>query len=955
MGILSGRESEGPVLRSGPMRPSQLPRLVLAGTVVSFVSAPSAPAASFPPELRFRTVETARVAVHYHQGLERQARQAATLATRILEAHETRYGHRVGKVQVVLADVDDDPNGFASPLPFPLVHLRAVAPSGADELGNYESWLRVLLTHELAHVVHLDLARGAPSFGRKVFGRAPFLFLNASTPTWMIEGLATYEETEGTGFGRGRNPDSQMVLRMAALDDDFPREDRPVLGLDSWPSGQAAYLFGEAFLRDLTRRFGADTLPRLAQVHAGRPVPYLDDLTAKSVTGSSFHTLWREWAAASRRQFEAIAEGRRQRGLTPLTSLTRAGVRQVGPRFSPDGSAVAYTSKTLTRFREIRLVGADGKGDHAVVMRNGGTGLAWTPDGRFLVYDEPDVHRAFRTRSDLRVVEVATGRVRRLTRGERAREPDVAPDGRTVVFVRLTAEKSELAVVGLDGSALREITRSGPGVQWSHPRWSPTGDRLVAARYSPGGLLDVVLVDPSSEQVSPLTLDRAKDVEPTFTPDGSHVVFRSDRDGISNLYAVRLEDRSLLRLTNVLGGAFLPDVAPDGRSVAFANYSSRGYDVVTTSLDLQGAPLAPPLSDEHPETEETPQAVSTPDRTYRAFPVALPRFWSPYLDTASRETRVGVATAGADPLLRHIYGATAYRGSETSAWSTRVYYQYDRFFPTFLLALQDQHDPGRNEAVIRGRELTLRASVPLHRTLRSAQTVSMAWRRVRETDTTSDDPFDLGGVEVAWAWTSAKKYPFSISPVDGSRLRVALLKEDPALGSEVSLVKAWVDGRAFLRLFGESDTLALRAGGGTTWGRPTFTKSYAVGGIESRSLFDVVLTNHSVLRGYGDDAFTGRSFAHANLEYRFPLVHPQRGFRSYPLFLRHVHGAVFFDAAHAWLGDFHVSDVKTSVGVALGVDAHVGHGLPVTFTAGVAHGLSERGETRGYVLAGLPF
>ena len=33
---------------------------------------------------------------------------------------------------IVLADVTDDPNGFATPLPYPLVHIRAIAPDGTD-------------------------------------------------------------------------------------------------------------------------------------------------------------------------------------------------------------------------------------------------------------------------------------------------------------------------------------------------------------------------------------------------------------------------------------------------------------------------------------------------------------------------------------------------------------------------------------------------------------------------------------------------------------------------------------------------------------------------------------------------------------------------------------------------------------------------------------------------------
>src|SRR5438093_3972545 len=296
---------------------------VLALTALA--AAPAAQAASFPPHLRFRSVSTSRVTVHYHQGLEAMARQAAACATEILAAHERRYAVRAGRVQIVLADVEDDANGFASPLPYPLVHMRAVAPHGNDELGNYHDWLDVLLSHELAHIVHLGEAHGLVRAARHVFGRAPFLFPNATSPTWIVEGLATYEETEETPFGRGRNPDSRMVLRMAALEGDFPGEDRPVAGLDRWPDGQASYLFGEAFLNDLTDRFGEATLPELARVHSGRLVPYMADLTAQRVTGTTFHALWQDWEKRSRAAFEEEAQPRRARGLTASTPLTRAG------------------------------------------------------------------------------------------------------------------------------------------------------------------------------------------------------------------------------------------------------------------------------------------------------------------------------------------------------------------------------------------------------------------------------------------------------------------------------------------------------------------------------------------------------------------------------------------------------------------------------------------------------
>ena len=140
-------------------RPASLPAFVAA--LLLLVLLPSAArAASYPPSYHFRTVSTDHVSVHFPQGFETMARQAASMATEILSWHEARYGQKVGRVQIVIVDADDQSNGFASPLPFPLVTIRAVAPDGTDDFGNHEGWLRLVLTHELAHTVHLEESRG---------------------------------------------------------------------------------------------------------------------------------------------------------------------------------------------------------------------------------------------------------------------------------------------------------------------------------------------------------------------------------------------------------------------------------------------------------------------------------------------------------------------------------------------------------------------------------------------------------------------------------------------------------------------------------------------------------------------------------------------------------------------------------------------------------------------------
>jgi Tol biopolymer transport system component len=933
--------------------------LLLAALLPPALLAPAAPlgAATYPPQYRFRTVSTERVSVHFHDPLEPMAREAAAVASEILVRHERRYGKRVGRVQLVLVDADDQPNGYASPLPFPLVNVRAVAPDGTDGFGNHEGWLRLVLAHELAHTVHLEEARGIWSAGRALFGRAPFLFPNTFAMSWMIEGLATYEETELTAFGRGRNPDSRMVLRMAALEGRFPKEDQAIYALDAWPGGQTPYLFGEAFLRHTVGRSGGDTLPRIARQHAVQFPPWLDGRTLSKVTGTGLHEGWASWADAAGKAFAREADARTREGPTQARPLTTRGIRQTTPRFSPDGALVAYGSQTLTRFPEIRLVRADGSDDRPLALRNGGSGLAWTPDGATLVYAELQVHHTYSVFGDLSLVTVATGKVRRLTRGARAYDPDPAPDGRSVVFARKLGDRSELALVGIDGQGLRTLTRSARGVEWSGPRWSPTGSAIVAARLLPGGWLDLVRVDPATGSVEQLTHDRAKDVEPTWTPDGQAVVFRSDRDGVSNLYALRLADREVVRVTNVLGGAFQPSVSPDGRSVVYSDYGSAGYDVRIAPLDLTTAPAAPTFVDAHPAPRADPAPAAEPARPYRAGSMLWPRFWTPWIQLEEDDSRIGLATGGSDALFRHVWGARATYGTGTERVNVGGFYLYDRFRPSLIVSGQDTTSLFSSGSS-RTRELNLQTVMPLRRTVRSIQTLSLTWRREREEVIGSSDPtdrLDLGGLQTAWTLASARNYPMSISPSEGARLQLAWLHEAEALGSDVDLDKATVEARVYQRVFGARDVLALRAGGGNTWGEPQFERSFAVGGYPDASLFDVVRTNEAVLRGYPDNAFTGRRYAAFNAEYRFPLFSPQRGWRSLPLFLRHFRGTVFFDAAHAWSGSFRLSEVKTAAGAALGLDSAIGYTLPLRAELSVAHGFRERGDTRVYFKFGLAF
>jgi len=130
-------------------------------------------------------------------------------------------------------------------------------------------------------------------------------------------------------------------------------------------------------------------------------------------------------------------------------------------------------------FMHLFLVPADGgtarrltTGDWNVGARFdgliGGIGLAWTPDGRTIVFDGlqgttgDDAYRS----SYLYGLDVASGTTRRLTARPGAwTNPVISPDGRTVAYVGYDSSAasyvtSDLWTVGIDGSAPRNLTRA---------------------------------------------------------------------------------------------------------------------------------------------------------------------------------------------------------------------------------------------------------------------------------------------------------------------------------------------------------------------------------------------------------------------------------------------------------------------------------------------------------------
>lgn len=986
-------------------------RLALLALLLSFAASEATAASRYLPHLRFRVLVTPHFRIYYHQGEEHLARELAAIAESVQRELPPRLGLPAPSVtHVVLAGQDDASNGSAFPVPYNTITLTAAWPAQSELIGFTREWLRLVFVHEYAHILQTGQSRGWASVMRGIFGRSPLAFPNLALPLWQIEGFATWVESRETGEGRVRAGDAATIVRQRVRGAGPEPIDRYNGGLVDWPGGNGPYLVGGFFHEYLVSRFGERKLRELIERQAGR-VHYFGAGAFEAVLGVPLRDLWGDFmrsaesvsvptagasapAGAAAPALEARAPAR----------LTRHGFLVGNPRFTADGSALLYTLHTPHRFPAIMRLDRGGAGKstaetpHEIATQYGAEALSVGDD--VVVFDQLELETNVALRADLYAVSLRGGPVATLTEGARILQPSLSPDGASLVAIEITGGRRALAWFDVRRRGDGRITldrRPGPdgGGQAGSPCWSPDGRLVAFERRVPGGPSQIAVADPATGDVRVLASSaHSRLVTPVWTPGAGLVVFASDHPAGSapdaalarsfQLYTVPVEGGPVRRLTSVPGGATSPAISPDGRHVVFVGYTEEG-------ADLFELPFDPASAEEVEWPEAAPGAGAAPaplpqleDRGYSPIDTLWPREWMPVGDTSGDMLRVGLATGGIDVLGRHAWGARLrWRvGSQTEAVNglhrgrpdVDLGYTYDRWRvplwisasdETSFLAVRTPSGGRLPDAELRERSVSAGLLLPFAR-IRRLQLWQAAFKYERSTlqATRAAAPrtFLRHAIEAGWRLDTTRRYGYSISQEEGVALGIGTEQVRRAFGADGD-AQAWTaQARAFQRLGGRHAVLAARVGGAFSSGDRNVRRVFFLGGAApARSVVDLGSDAVEMLRGLEKEAYAGTRVLSGSLEYRFPLARVERGWRTAPLFLRAVHGAIFADVGHAWSAGsrFAWSDFKTSAGVELSLDAVIGFGLPLTLSGGMAWArdgaTGQRLAPRPYIRVGRAF
>jgi hypothetical protein len=439
--------------------------------------------------------------------------------------------------------------------------------------GSYKD-LRHVLHHELTHAYFFSML--FEQFGSNILAG------NVQLPLWFMEGSAEF-------LSSGWDADADMFMIDRTLNAAIPL---PGPGLN----GYMAYKGGQSFLFYLASSRGDSLFQKfLIKFKKTKKV----EASIEKVYKTKLQKIGKEWVLELRRLYWPeigcrINPDKQGKALTDhMKTYTYFNLR---PRISPDGAMIAYFSDHRD-YTRIMICDTSGKIIHEVSQYGYGgyfesfhpfrSGMCWSPDGKKI---------AFVTKSngsdEIRIVDIKRKKlIKRIrTKLNSISSPDWSRDGSELVFSSVDNGMRDLYSYSIYKDSLSRLTNSLACE--SDPRFSPDGGSVIFSIEDTSGLppdltspygrtpSDLAVLNIATGNITRYPSTPWNEKEPCYSPDGNHIVFVSNRNGINNLYIAPTDSFDEAQpLTNYTGGSSNPDWSREGNKLVFSLFNMQGWDI----------------------------------------------------------------------------------------------------------------------------------------------------------------------------------------------------------------------------------------------------------------------------------------------------------------------------------------------------------------------------------------
>jgi len=203
-----------------------------------------------------------------------------------------------------------------------------------------------------------------------------------------------------------------------------------------------------------------------------------------------------------------------------------------------------------------------------------------SPDGKTIVFD---------MLGDIYTMTIFGGKATAIRQGIAWEvQPRFSPDGSKILFTSDAGGGDNIWTMNTDGSEAKQITKESFRLL-NNAEWMPGGDFIVARKHFTSGrslgageLWMYHITGGNGYQLTKKKNDQQDVNEPSVAPDGKSIYYSEDmypggffkynKDPNSQIYAIKKYDVEKGKSENVFGGpggAFRPQISPDGKKLAF--------------------------------------------------------------------------------------------------------------------------------------------------------------------------------------------------------------------------------------------------------------------------------------------------------------------------------------------------------------------------------------------------
>ncbi|MDB5249004.1 MAG: hypothetical protein JWQ40_3398, partial [Segetibacter sp.] len=526
-----------------------------------------------PASIKWQQINTDTARIIFPEGLEDAGRRVSSIVHDLQKNHEATIGSRLRKVNIVLQNQSTLSNGYVGLGPF-RSEFYLFAPQNSFELGAL-NWVDNLSMHEYRHVQQFNNFNvGLSKAASVLFGQQGQAFANAaSVPNWFFEGDAVFNETSLSNQGRGRLPSffngyqsllawgkkySYMKLRNGSLRNYVP---------DHYKLGYLLVGYGR-------EKYGADFWRKVSQDAARfKPLVYPWQGAVKKYAGISYKQFVADALTFYNNKWQ-LAKGNAVEYITPVHKNYVISYKY--PYLDADGSVIVLKSsyRKIPSFYKVFPGGREEK----LAVRDLGSDDYFSFNNGKIIYSayKPDVRWGYREYSDIKIMDLSSGKTKKITDKQRFFSPDISHDGLKIIAVEMrTNQMSNLIVMDQIGQTIFR-SKAARGIVYTYPKFSASDSFVYSAVRNEDGKMSLLKLELASGKETTL-IPFSNRIIGFPTVQGDTILFTSSYRGSDETWAFIESKNQAYRVAVNPTGYYQAVYDGKNKRLISSNFTADGY------------------------------------------------------------------------------------------------------------------------------------------------------------------------------------------------------------------------------------------------------------------------------------------------------------------------------------------------------------------------------------------